>query len=118
MSDTIELAIAGGLMLLTALVALRAGSVRPSTERREPAPAPGATPAAAPSDPVAAPVSGPTSTRPRILTGEPAAPEPRKPASRRAFKLVGGIALLAAAGAFGLLAAVRALISMFDQIGG
>lgn len=114
MSDTIALAIAGGLMLLTALAALRAGSVRPSTERREPAQAP----AAAPSDPADAPVSGPTSTRPRILTGEPAAPEPRKPASRRAFKLVGGIALLAAVGAFGLLAAVRALISMFDRIGG
>jgi hypothetical protein len=114
MSDTITLAIAGGVTLLTSLVVLRAagphapgkqdehaGTVKEVAEER---PAPGVPPS-------------PGSTRPRILTGEPAAPETRRPASRRALKLVGGITLLAAAGAFGLLAVVRALISLFDRIG-
>lgn len=56
--------------------------------------------------------------RPRILTGEPAEPEPHRPAARRAVALVGGITALAAGGAVGLLVLVRALVSMFKRIGG
>lgn len=57
-------------------------------------------------------------TRPRILTGEPAPAEQRRPATRRAAKLVVGIATLAAVVAVGLLALVRALVAMFNRIGG
>ncbi len=56
--------------------------------------------------------------RPRILTGEPAAPEPHRPATRRAIKLVGGVTALAAGGAVGLLVLVRALVAMFKRING
>ena len=52
--------------------------------------------------------------RPRILTGEPAEPEPHRPAARRAVKLVGGVTALAAGGAVGLLVLVRALVAMFN----
>lgn len=60
----------------------------------------------------------PSRARPRILTGEPAEPEPSRPAARRAITLVGGIAVLAAGGAVGLLVLVRTLVAMFKRIGG
>ena len=66
--------------------------------------------------PVVAPPTG--RSRPRILTGEPAAPEPHRPATRRAIALVGGMTALAAGGAVGLLVLVRALVAMFKRIGG
>jgi hypothetical protein len=56
--------------------------------------------------------------RPRILTGEPAAPEQHRPAGRRAIALIGGITALAAGGAVGLLVVVRTLVAMFKKIGG
>lgn len=109
-SDAIKLAIAGGFIVLTAILALRADRARPvvspSPVHDKPDPS-----AVAP-----ARAAGPTG-RPRILTGEPAAPEQRKPASMRALKLLAGITTLAIAGAFGLLALVRALIAMFERIG-
>lgn len=55
--------------------------------------------------------------RPRIFTGEPANPEPHRPAARRAVRLVGGVAVLAAAGALALIAFARALILLFQRIG-
>lgn len=109
--DVAKVSLAGGLILGTSVIALRTGHVRRPREhaaRVSPATAPVVTPSAA---------AG-SLTRLRILTGEPAAPEPRRPAPRRAMKLVLGMAVLAVAGAFGLLAFVRALISMFDRIGG
>ena len=119
-ADTIQVAVAGGVTLVTSLLVLRAGSVD-HTEVAAPSPAVPATEpeaAYAVASPAAPWTSGPPG-RPRILTGEPAAAaEQRKPAPRRAMKLVAGIAVLAVAGAIGLLAFVRALISMFDNIGG
>jgi hypothetical protein len=68
---------------------------------------------------IAAPPDTPVRrARPRILTGEPAAPEPHEPATRRAIKLVGGVTALAAGGAVGLLVLVRALVAMFKRING
>lgn len=55
--------------------------------------------------------------RPRIFTGEPANPEPHRPAARRAARLVGGVTVLAAAGAIALIAFARALILLFSRIG-
>jgi hypothetical protein len=57
-------------------------------------------------------------SRPRIFTGEPAASERGAPAARRALKLVAGITVLAAGSAIGLLAVVKALVSMVQKIGG
>jgi hypothetical protein len=91
-SDAIKLAISGGVLILTAIFVLRSGRTHPT---------------------VVVP-----SGRPRILTGEPAAPEQRKPAPRRALRLFAGITTLAVAGAVGLIVVVRALIEMFQQIGG
>jgi hypothetical protein len=77
-------------------------------------------PAAVPATPVAQEVSRATADpgRPRIFTGEPASTEVPPPASRRALRLVAGMTVLAAAGAVGLLALVRAMVAMFDRIGG
>ncbi len=111
--DKIEVAGAGGAMLLTALFVLRAGVVRaPDAERAAQETSGGVeSPASALPE---APARG---SRPRILTGEPAAPERRRSGPIRALKLVGGITTLAVAGAVGLIALVRALIEMFRQIG-
>ena len=59
----------------------------------------------------------PGSRRPRIFTGEPVTPEPHRPATKRAARLVGGVAVLAAAGALALIAFVRALMLLFQRIG-
>ena len=111
-SDAIKLAISGGVMILTAIFVLRSGrtdrAAKPATPRHLPR---DASPASIESAVV-------PSGRPRILTGEPVAPEPRKPAPRRALRLVAGITTLAVAGAVGLIVVVRALIEMFQQIGG
>jgi hypothetical protein len=64
----------------------------------------------------AAPVA-PGSIRPRIFTGEPGHPEPRRPPARRAVRLVGGVAVLAAAGAISLIAFVRAIMLLIQRIG-
>lgn len=114
----IKVAVAGGVTLVTSVLVLRSG-FPPLPVETEPG-AGAAEPAATPSPQPPAPATRTAATphRPRILTGEPGVPEQRKPAPRRALKLVAGIAALAVAGAVGLLAFVRALISMFDQIGG
>jgi hypothetical protein len=101
-------------------------SPRPKRKERRPrrrdAAAAHATSAAPATTPVLETAAAPTPpagrARPRILTGEPAAPEPHRPAARRAITLVGGITALAAGGALGLLVLVRALVSMFERIGG
>lgn len=125
-ADAIQVAVAGGVTLVTSLLVLRAGSIdiadhADAAERSPETPVIEAA-VPAPSDAGSTPVTRAAPGlpgRPRILTGEPAvAAEQRKPAPRRAMKLVAGIAVLAVAGAFGLLAFVRALISMFDSIGG
>jgi hypothetical protein len=53
--------------------------------------------------------------RPRIFTGEPAPLEHGPPVSKRALKLLGGMTALAAVGAVGLLAVVRAVAAMFGR---
>ncbi|MFY9587938.1 MAG: hypothetical protein WAT66_10835 [Actinomycetota bacterium] len=72
--------------------------------------------APAASETIPAPATG--RPRPRFLTGEPAALEPSRPATRRAIAFIGGITALAAGGAVGLLVLVRALVAMFKRIGG
>lgn len=67
--------------------------------------------APAPAPPVARP-------KPRILTGEPAPPEPRRSPALRAAKLIAGIMVLGFAGALGILALAKALIALFDRLGG
>ena len=113
-SDAIKLAISGGVMILTAFFVLRSGrthsAATPATKEDLP-PRPGTTTGSTQA------VSTP-SGRLRILTGEPVAPEQRKPAPRRALRLVAGITTLAVVGAVGLIVVVRALIEMFQQIGG
>ena len=80
-----------------------AGALRPEAATvAEPSPA-------APTQPL-----GPrTDGRPRIFTGEPGRSDPEPPPARRAFRLVAGMTVLAAAGALGLLAIVRAMVAMF-----
>lgn len=111
-SDAIKLAISGGVMILTAIFVLRSGrsaTAGPATADHHPR-----------SDTLetSAPPMVVPSGRLRILTGEPAAPEHRKPVPRRALRLIAGITTLAVAGAVGLIVVVRALIEMFQQIGG
>jgi hypothetical protein len=117
--DAIQVAFAGAVTLVTSLLALRAGSSGAPSDADHTIEAP-ATETAAPTAAVTPAVTHTpgSPTRPRILTGEPVAAEQPKPVPRRALKLVAGIGVLAVAGAFGLLAFVRALISMFDSIGG
>ena len=121
-ADAIQVAVAGGVTLVTSLLVLRAGSAAPASTTEHP---PSATREPASSaEPLAeagrstTPTSPGAVSRPRILTGEPIDPEQRKPAPHRAMKLVAGVTALALVGAFGLLAFVRALISLFDSIGG
>lgn len=95
----------------------------PRTRRRRAAPRPAPvleeTPATTPVvEAAATPLVPAGRARPRILTGEPAAPEPQRPAARRAITLVGGITALATGMAVGLLVLVRALVAMFKRIGG
>jgi hypothetical protein len=113
--EKFEVAGAGGAMLLTALAVLRSGAVRvrkedtgahePSLREQTAAPSPPDTAVASPQD-----------RRPRILTGEPAAPELRKSGRMRALRLVGGITTLAVGIAVGLVALVRALVELFSRI--
>jgi hypothetical protein len=128
--DLIEIVVALGIIATcAALVMVSTSPARerppaaPRVERRrrrEPA-SPSATDPPSPANevpraPLAQPPAG-RRARPRILTGEPASPERARPATRRALKLVVGITVLAAAGALGLLAIVRALVAMFEKIG-
>ena len=121
-ADAIQVAVAGGVTLVTSLLVLRAGSMNHAEAAERPPDTPAAetvVPAPTAVASAHAPWMPATPGRPRILTGEPAAAsEQPKPVPRRAMKLVAGIAVLALAGAVGLLAFVRALISMFDSIGG
>jgi hypothetical protein len=112
-SDAIKLAISGGVMILTAILVLRSGRIPRVVETSTPKHLPPLEESKASTRSAAVP-----SGRPRILTGEPAAPEQRKPAPRRALRLIAGITTLAVAGAVGLIVVVRALIEMFQQIGG
>ena len=112
-SDAIKLAISGGVIVITAISVLRSGSTRSATKAPIPKHLPAADRPENPAETVVVP-----SGRPRILTGEPAAPEQRKPAPRRALRLIAGITTLAVVGAVGLIVVVRALIEMFQQIGG
>ena len=119
-ADTIKVAVAGGVTLITSLLVLWAGlprsdEVAPTTDA---APVEPERSAPAMREAAALTAASTMPHRPRILTGEPGIAEQRKPAPRRALKLVAGITALAVAGAVGLLAFVRALISMFDSIGG
>ncbi|MGH2726395.1 MAG: hypothetical protein ACRDKS_05405 [Actinomycetota bacterium] len=111
--EKIEVAGAGGAMLVTALFVLRAGAVRvPKADRHTENPTiVGATP-----PPAAPAAAGARHRRPRILTGEPAAPELRRSGPKRALKLVAGITTLAVGIAVGLIALVRALIALFSRI--
>jgi len=93
----------------------RTQSKRPRRERRRAAPE---LSGAAPVLEAAVSTVAVASTRPRIFTGEPTEPEPGRPATKRALKLLGGLTVLAAAGALGLLALVRAMVSLFERIGG
>ncbi|MEX2554530.1 MAG: hypothetical protein WEB06_02735 [Actinomycetota bacterium] len=113
-SDAIKLAISGGVMILTAIFVLRSGRTHPTAK---PSPAEHLPQRSDPPKGSTEPVVVP-SGRPRILTGEPAAPEQRKPVPRRALRLIAGITTLAIVGAVGLIVVVRALIEMFQQIGG
>lgn len=113
-SDTIKLAISGGITILTAIIALRSGRTHPAGEP----PAAEALPAPPDTSQASTPPVGVPTGRPRILTGEPVDAEQRKPVPRRALRLVAGITTLAVAGAVGLIVVVRALIEMFQQIGG
>jgi hypothetical protein len=112
-SDAIKLAISGGVMILTAIFVLRSGRIHRVAEP----PTSKELPPLEESQESTQSAVGP-SGRPRILTGEPAAPEQRKPAPRRALRLIAGITTLAVVGAVGLIVVVRALIEMFQQIGG
>lgn len=114
-SDAIKVAISGAVMILTAIFVLRSGDTHPSAET-SPADEPFARPDPAPAASTEQIV--PPGGRPRILTGEPVPPEQRKPAPRRALRLIAGITTLAVAGAVGLIVIVGALIEMFQQIGG
>ena len=136
--DLVELLVALALIVACAASAVASASpsrAEPSAGRERvprarrrrdaPPPAPAATapqeviapgPATVNAEPSLASSSG--RARPRILTGEPAAPEPLRPASHRAIKLVGGVTVLALGGAVGLLVLVRALVAMFQGIGG
>jgi hypothetical protein len=111
-AETTKFAIGGGFVLVTAILVVRSSGVRhadvlPAEQAHA-------------SEVAAAPINieGETDGRLRILTGEPAIPENRKSAPRRAFRLVAGITTLALAGAVGLIVLVRALIEMFQRIGG
>ena len=77
------------------------------------APVPAAVVAAEPQR--AASVAVDARERPRIFTGEPAPIEHGPPVSKRALKLLGGMTALAAVGAVGLLAVVRAVAAMFGR---
>ena len=115
LTDTAKAAVAGGTTLLT-VVAVFGNAVR-SMRREEPAGTPAKAETTSLTEP-APPHTPPTvRSKPRILTGEPAPPEHRRSAPRRTLKLVGGITLLAAAGAFFLLALVQTLVAMFKRIG-
>lgn len=113
--ETTKFALGGGFVLVTAGLVVRSGFRRaPPTHahdvsRAEAAPAARAVPERE--------IAG-DGGRLRILTGEPTVPESRKSAPRRAGRLVAGITTLAIAGAVGLIVLVRALIEMFQQIGG
>lgn len=121
-SEAIKVAIAGGVLLATAGVALRHGVPRSDHGRRsrrrtlpQLSGAAAFAAAAVPADVLAGALR---SGRPRIFTGEPAPAEARRHGSLRALKLIGGVAMLSLAGAFGLLVLVRAIVAMANGIGG
>ena len=104
-----------GIAASTALPSAAKAPKEPRRARRRPLQISGAAP---PGEAVAHALPAPGVTRPRIFTGEPGADDQRRRAGARALKLVGGIAALAAVGAIGLLALARAIVEMFEQIGG
>ena len=122
----VALALIGASAWLAVATASPAGPVSPAEDAREPrakmrrrsAP-PVISGAAPPPDAgsLALPAA-PASTRPRIFTGEPVSTAPGSGTGRRALRLVVGITVLAAAGAVGLLVFVRAIVELFQRIGG
>ena len=127
-AETAKLLVALALILSCGLAVARSVDL-PKTERparapkRKERPAPlrlsGAAPPAdtlAAALPIAVPSTG--STRPRIFTGEPMNADPDPGAGRRALRLVGGLTLMAAVGAVGILAFVRAMVVVFERLGG
>ena len=112
-SDAVKLAISGGVMILTAISVLRSGRTERAADTATTKHLPPADLPEASTQSVVVPGG-----RPRILTGEPGLPEQRKPVPHRALRLIAGITTLAVAGAVGLIVVVRALIEMFQQIGG
>ena len=127
-AETTKLLVALALILMSGLAVARSADVpkgerpaRPPKRRRRPTPlqVSGAAPpseALAAALPIAVPSTG--STRPRIFTGEPMTADPDPGAGRRAIRLVGGLTLMAAVGAIGILALVRAIVVVFEKLGG
>jgi hypothetical protein len=104
LSALVLLAVCGGIAIASA-VPRRAPAPRQRERKRT---------AAEPSPAAPTQSLGPrTDGRPRIFTGEPGPSDPEPPPARRAFRLVAGMTVLAAAGALGLLAIVRAMVAMF-----
>jgi hypothetical protein len=121
--DTLKLAVALVLTFATAWLAMSEGmkgsAPRPRRARRR-RPARALSGAASAYGAVLAPPMGAAeSGRLRILTGEPTGvAEPPRNARSGTTRLAGGIAMLATAGAVGLLAVALALILMVRRIGG
>jgi hypothetical protein len=122
-ADAIRYLAAFAVILATAMIALIGGTRTPPKPHAESATGPavdvasGADALSATASQAAAAPAVPGNGRPRIFTGEPAHPEPRHPPARRAARLVGGVAVLAAAGAIALIAFVRAIMLMIQRIG-
>ena len=117
----IALALIGACAWLAVASAAPTRAERPARERKRARAAPPVVSGAAPPPAGVVAIAPPLATggtRPRIFTGEPISPEPGRPAARRALKLVAGLTALAAAGAVGVLALVRAMVEVFQRIGG
>jgi hypothetical protein len=129
-AETVKLLVALALILMSGLSVARSAGLpkaeRPATKapkkREHPAvlEVSGAAPlgeaATAFVAPVTAAASG--SSRPRIFTGEPHESADAAPgAARRALKLAAGMTLMAAVGAIGILALVRAMVLVVERLG-
>jgi hypothetical protein len=126
--DMVKLIVALTLILVSSLFAVRSAApqkaerpapARQRRERRSPLQVSGAAPPAAAlaTESLPSPIVG-GSFRPRIFTGEPVTAEPDHGAGRRAIRLAGGLTLMAAAGALGILALVRAMVEVVERLGG
>jgi hypothetical protein len=116
LTDSAKVAVSGGVILATSAAVLRTVARAARPNRSELADQGMDAVVVLPERTEAAPARE-ASSKLRILTGEPAPPESRRPAPFRALRLVGGITALAAAGAVGLLALVSALVKLFQRLG-